>query len=295
MLSNDAKCEKPVIQEVAFYHCDGAGAGMYLANPETIILRRSDFLRLHDYALNNAPLRDLCLIRVPMKCGVRPGEIQRLRWDQVDFQKLTLNIIDSKKHKTCPVPMDMATADYLKRLLEQGRNRFGWVIERDPQGRIWVDSPEPLTYENLEFIVKKWAKAAGCETWKKISLYALRHFFAASWAYPQDGKAPGNLHALSKILRHKSLLYTQIYLSRLVFYEDIQSEYDRVQSWPFAQDGNRDQVPACGNEFFDRWCRTCEHMPTCKYIDRAMSSPWASGCRFHITKKIEKEEIKYNR
>jgi integrase len=238
---------------------------------------------LHDYALANASLRDFCLIRVPMRCGVRPGEIQHLRWDQVDFEKLTLNIVDSKKHKTSPVPMDLATADYLKQLLDQGQNRFGWVIERDPQGRIWVDSPEALSYEDLEFVVKKWAKAAGCETWKKITLYALRHFFAASWAYPGDGKAPGNLHALSKILRHRSLFYTQVYLSRLVFYEDIQDEYNRIQTWPFAGDKKADGVPACGNEFFDTWCRDCGHLSTCKFIDNAMRSPWASGCRYHVS------------
>jgi integrase len=263
---------------------------MFVPNPESIVLRRSDFLRLHDYALGHAPLRDFCLVRVPMKCGLRPGEIKELRWDQVDFEKLTLNIVDSKKYRSSPVPMDLATADYLKQLLDEGENRFGWVIERDVQGRCWVNSPKSLTYEDLDYIVKKWAKAAGCETWNKITLYALRHFFAASWAYPGDGKAPGNIHALSRILRHKNLLHTQVYLSRLVFYEDIQDEYNRIQSRPFVDNIKSSTVPACGNEFFDAWCRFCGHLPTCKFIDNAMRSPWASGCRFHVPSL--KQEVK---
>ncbi|HEY4674620.1 MAG TPA: site-specific integrase, partial [Candidatus Bathyarchaeia archaeon] len=136
---------------------------MFLSGAETILLRRSDLLRLHDYTLNHASLRDFCLMRVPMKAGLRPGEIRCLRWEQVDFETLTLFIVDSKKHRAFPVPMDLATADYLKRLKESVPSRFGWVIERDPQGMYWQDLEKPLGYDALDKIVKKWAKAAGCE------------------------------------------------------------------------------------------------------------------------------------
>jgi integrase len=228
-----------------------------------------------------------------MKCGLRPGEIQSLRWEKVDFNALTLNILDTKKHSSFPVPMDLATADYLREL--KADLREGWVIDRNPKSCGWRDRTDHLSLENLEHILKKWARLAGCETWQKMRVYDLRHFFAANWAYPSDGKKPGNLHALSKILRHSTLLSTQIYLSRLVFYEDLQAEYNRLQSWPFAQ-GQQGPVgvPAVGNEFFDSFCRVCTRQPTCRYMDQAMTSPWASGCKW-FEKALEKEELNHNR
>jgi integrase len=252
------------------------------SSEETIHLRRSDFIRLHDYVLHHGPLRDFCLFRVPMKCGLRPGEIATLRWEGVDFDALTLNIIDSKNHKPFPIPMDILTADYLREF--RADRVEGLVIQRDPNCRVWrhlVD--QRLSKENLEYIIKKWSKLAGLQNWRSMRMYDLRHYFAANWAYPADGKRPGNLHALSKILRHKTLLCTQIYLSRLVFYEDLQAEYDRLQKGPLSST-RTSEMPTCGNWFFDKYCRVCEHQPACRFIDQAMSSEWAISCKFFSPK-----------
>jgi integrase len=220
-----------------------------------------------------------------MKCGLRPGEIQKLRWEDVDVNALTLNVFDTKKHKRFPIPMDLTTADYLREL--RGERGEGWVIDRNPKSCGWRHLKTCLSLENLEHILKKWARLAGCESWQKMRVYDLRHFFAASWAYPSDGKRPGNLHALSRILRHTSLLNTQIYLGRLVFYEDIQAEYNRLQTQPFLE-GSPFNVPPVGNAFFDAYCRLCGQRATCKFVDQAMMSPWASGCKY-FQKVLEKE------
>jgi integrase len=215
-----------------------------------------------------------------MKCGLRPGEIASLRWEHVDFNRLTLSVVDVKKKKPFPVPMDLATADYLREL--KGNLEEGWVIKRLPHN-LWQDLETHLSYEVLLYLVKKWARLAGCETWRKIRVYDLRHYFAASWAYPADGKRPGNLHALSRILRHGSLFSTQVYLSRLVFEEDIQAEYNRLQTSPFADAQSGNEAPEIGNEFFDRHCRLCLLRPTCRYIEQAMTSEWSNACRFEKT------------
>ena len=89
---------------------------IFLRNQRTIVLRRADLIKLHDYSQKNAPLRDYCLIRVPMKCGLRPGEIRNLKWSQIEFESLTIRVMDSKKHKVRLVPMDPITADYLMQL-----------------------------------------------------------------------------------------------------------------------------------------------------------------------------------
>jgi integrase len=293
-LSDGTKIKKTAATQLIFYQTNGAGHEMFMPNQEIIELRRADFLRLHDYALNNASLRDFCIIRVPMKCGLRPGEVRCLRWKQVDFSGLTLNVVDSKKYETFPVPMDPLTADYLGHLKQKLKSN--WVFPHDPESHAWKHWTTCLSYDAFDKIVKKWARLAGCQSWQRMNLYLLRHFFAANWAYPADGKRPGNLHALSKILRHKSLAYTQVYLSRLVFYEDLQAEYNRLQTGPFVQGSNSSlSATACGNEFFDRWCRICDHQPTCRWIDQAMASPWAEGCRFFKQKTFEKEEMEHNR
>jgi integrase len=255
-------------------------AACYLNAPSTIQLRRSDFFRLHDYTLHHGPLRDFCMIRVPMKSGLRPGEIRHLRWENVDFEGLTINVSDSKKHQVFPVPMDPLTADYLRQL--KADRTEGWVLRRNKKAYAWTDLKGPLSLEDLNHTIKKWARLAGCVTWQKMRIYDLRHFFAANWVYPADGKPAGNLHALSRILRHTTLLNTQIYLSRLVFYEDMQAEYDRLQKGPFVDDRfeEKNETPAVGNKFFDKFCRLCNHQATCRFIGEAMNSPWADGCRF---------------
>jgi integrase len=188
---------------------DGAGTKMYSPSPETIVLHRSDFLRLLDFALNNAPLRDYCVIRLPSKCGLRPGEARLLRWSQVDFDSLTLNVEDSKKHEQLPVPIDPLSCDFLRQLRMESTSE--WVFTQSRRCSTWKQwSHMPLSYDMLDKIVKRCGRAAGCTSWRKMNMYLLRHFFAANWAYPGDGKVSGNLHALSKILRHKSLAYTQI-------------------------------------------------------------------------------------
>jgi integrase len=255
---------------------------MYSPSPETIVLHRSDFLRLLDFALNNAPLRDYCVIRLPSKCGLRPGEARLLRWSQVDFDSLTLNVEDSKKHEQLPVPIDPLSCDFLRQLRMESTSE--WVFTQSRRCSTWKQwSHMPLSYDMLDKIVKRCGRAAGCTSWRKMNMYLLRHFFAANWAYPGDGKVSGNLHALSKILRHKSLAYTQIYLSRLVFYEDIQQEYNRLQSGPFAG------TQAGGSDFFARWCSTCAHEGVCRFMDQALTSSWAEGCHFFSPKTVKEE------
>lgn len=264
----------------------------FLAESGNIVLRRSDFLTLHDYALNHAPLRDFCIIRVPMKIGIRPGEVRCLRWEQVDFSGLTLNVIDSKKHKVYPVPMDPVTADYLEQLKQKFKSN--WVFPHDPESHAWKNWTTCLSYDAFDKIIKRWARLAGCQNWQRMTLYLLRHFFAANWAYPTDGKRPGNLHALSQILRHKSLTHTQVYLSRLVFYEDIQAEYNYLQSGPFIQKEESEvsqghvETRFLGKEFSDKFCRICNHQSTCRFVEQAMSSPWATSCKY-FTPKMQTE------
>jgi hypothetical protein len=286
-MSRENKVEKTGAAQYLFYQTNGAGHGMFYPARDAITLRRSDFRRLHDYTLAHASLRDFCIVRVPMKTGIRPGEVRCLQWNQVDFTRLTLNLIDSKKYEVFPVPMDALTAEYLQRLHEKFRDT--WVFAHDPESHAWKHWTTCLSYDAFDKIIKKWARVAGCQTWRHMTLYMLRHYFAANWAYPPDGRRPGNLHALSRILRHKSLASTEVYLSRLVFYEDLQAEYNRLQPSPLAQQ------PNAANLFFEHWCRRCDHQLTCRFVDQAAANPWAMGCRFFEQKKLKKEEMQHNR
>jgi len=67
--------------------------------------------------------------------------------------------------------------------------------------------------------------------WDRYNLRLLRHYFTATFAIGRDNK-PGNLEVLRRILRHKSLAFTQVYSSRLIFYAGIKEEHDRFQRVP---------------------------------------------------------------
>jgi hypothetical protein len=99
-----------------------------------------------------------------------------------------------------------------------------------------------------------------------------------------------NLEVLRRILRHKSLAFTQIYLSRLIFWEDMQQEYERIQDAPFV---GRVPVPppqlaataSLLSPFYQEWCVTCMHARLCKLCDQTPA--WALGCRFYIKNPME--------
>jgi integrase len=232
------------------------GIKRYSGPAETLIIRRGDIIRVHDHARVNCEPRDYLLIRLPMKIGLRTGELCTLRIENIDFNSRTFQVLDSKRKKFYPLPLDPVTLELIRLLI--GKRLEGYVFR---QRKTWTVKgvDRPLRPNTVWIRVKTIGEEAGVHN---FTPRLLRHYFAADWHQQKK-----SLEVLRQIMRHKSLTYTQIYLARLVFFEDIQRAYDEVTSGPFVSEGSH------GNS---GPCKDCNIAHVCKY---AGSLPdYAVGC-----------------
>ena len=100
--------------------------------------------------------------------------------------------------------------------------------------------------------------------------------------YHPDPQKRLSLETLRRILRHKNLAYTQVYLSRLVFFEDIQADYDRVHNIPHIRDEHKMyslEMEERGQVELREECLTCPAQSVCKYKELLARVPVAGPCR----------------
>jgi integrase len=195
-----------------------------ICSDSSIIISRNDVVAVHDYARAKCCARDYLLIRLPMKIGLRTGEICTLRIENIDFERRIFQVLDSKRKQFYPLPLDPVTLDLIQRLV--GNRLKGYVFR---QWKTWFQkrADRPLDTNSVWIRVRLIAAAAGVDN---FSPRILRHYSASEWH--RSGRS---LEVLRRILRHKSLAYTQFYLARLVCLEDIQREYDQVMNGPLAE------------------------------------------------------------
>lgn len=245
------------------------GGAFHYRRGNTIVIRRVDILKAHDYAWKNCCLRDYLLFRLPMKIGLRTSELCTLRIEWIDFKNRGFQVLDSKKKRLYPLPLDAVSLELIRELI--GERREGYVFTRRGKGK-YLYAGKPLSRIDVYHIIRRIGLDAGVQG---LSPRLLRHYFAAEWAYIKHG----NLEILRRILRHKSLATTQYYLSRLVFWEDLQAEYERLQGLPFRFSQARPEL----GDFYRRWCSRCELEPICKLCDKMPD--YATGCRYFKPKR----------
>jgi len=255
---------------------------VYLQRSKPIEIRRSDIERLLAYP---KPPRDQLIHCLAANMGLRTGEVATVRIEYIDLEKGTLFVLDSKRHELSPVPIDYETAELMEKV--SGKRERGLLIQRRfcYQGKTLED---PLTDTNLWYLVRRYACKAGIPNWEQYNLRLLRHYFASTFAFPKDPKEhPGSQQALRIILRHKDLTYTQVYQRRLVPYEYVQREFNRLRKPP--QIRRNENVNMLVNDdlnfpqfskFYEENCRTCASRLVCKYMPEAMSNEYAETCRF---------------
>lgn len=236
---------------------NGATA-QYSGPADTVMIRRGDIIRVHDHARVNCEPRDYLLIRLPMKIGLRTGEICTLRIENIDFQSRTFQVLDSKRNKLYPLPLDPVTLELIRLLI--GKRLEGYVFR---QRQTWTEkrAGKPLRDSAVWVRVKTIAEEVGVHNFNPR---ILRHFFAAEWH-----RSNRSLEVLRRILRHKSLAYTQFYLAKLVYFEDVQQAYDQVTDGPFQHDEFNTHAGPCAD---------CSIVKVCKYVGTLPE--YAVGCRY---------------
>jgi integrase len=278
---------------VTFYMTNG---GEHRSNwqGKAIIIRLNEVIKVYNHAYQKYEqtptklnLRNFSIIRLGRKCGLRNSEIRTLLIEGIDFETRIFQVLDSKKHVYFPLTADVLTLHFIKELIEGIQRGYvfphmnGWKIRK---------KGEPLSYVEIWQITHNIAVKAGV---KGYSPRMGRHYFAAHSIF--DLKM--NVVVLQRILRHKNLAVTTVYLSKLVFFEDIQKEFEGIRNSPIVPetaDVLKTEASLRGCSFprqslsvaGETICNDCSNVEFCKY---APLPSWRKTCVF---KPEKKEELK---
>ena len=150
-------------------------------------------------------LKARAMLTLAYGCGLRAGEVVRLRAGDIDSEQMIIRIVQSKGRKDRHV---MLPAEVLELLRQWWKARS---TEQDacvaPEQR-WLfpgrDEHRPLTTRQFSRLFKEAAKAAGLR--KTLSLHSLRHSFATHLL--EDGK---DIRVIQALLGHDKLETTARY------------------------------------------------------------------------------------
>jgi site-specific recombinase XerD len=158
-------------------------------------------------------LRDHILLSLGYGCGLRAGEIVRLKVGDIDSSQMIIRIVQSKGRKDRHV---MLPGDLLASLREWWRVRPTRYDADVPVKERWLfpgrRKGQHLTYRQLSRVFHETAAAAGIT--KRISLHSLRHSFATELL--EEGT---DIRYIQAVLGHDKLdttaRYTRVATSRI--------------------------------------------------------------------------------
>ena len=243
----------------------------YLDAGQVVILRREDLLKLFR---EPKILRDELIMELGKGMGLRSGEIRTVRCERVNLDSGLLYVRDSKNYHVYPLPMSLRIAELIEKYMD--KREEGWLLRPLKTVNVKrVALGQPLSRQALADVVKHYARKAGIPNWREYQPRMLRYWFAAEWV-----RRRRNIEVLRRILRHKSLTYTQIYVSKLIFWEDVKREYDSFHALPIERrDGKKLTVEMLSSPIVQQ-CSKCPAKCVCRHVDEAINSEWASGCKF---------------
>jgi integrase len=180
--------------------------------------------------------RDVLLVRIPWRTGIRVSELIGLRISDIDFDSRALVIkvqkMRKKDGKTIEkrrmVPIDQGTLDMIREYL-QWREQFSYK----------GDLLFPITRQRVNQIFWKLGRRAGIteigdpaiSKHRKLHPHCLRHSFSI-----QCVKKGMSIERLQKILGHSSPTTTSVYLQWSS--ADLHEDYDKV--WNDEGTGTKD-------------------------------------------------------
>lgn len=156
---------------------------------------------------NEKELRDKLIMQVMMNCGLRTVEVVRL--DTTDLEKRGGKIFlrvqgkgrKSKARVELPKKLYQDLLDYLQK--REARFRKGEAMFTSTANR---NRGQRLQTQSISRLAKATFKRCGIKS-STITAHSCRHFFATELL-----KAGVDLRRVSKLLRHKDLKVTEIYL-----------------------------------------------------------------------------------
>ncbi len=146
-------------------------------------------------------LRDRAILEILYGCGIRLGELLKLKPENLDFNRETLRVMGKRK-KERQIPIGKYALKALRNYLAVRESK---INPGRPTKRLFIsDKGEPLYPLKVQKMVKMYMRALSEQ--EHLSPHVLRHTFAT---HLLDNGA--DLLAVKELLGHESLSTTQIY------------------------------------------------------------------------------------
>jgi integrase/recombinase XerD len=150
-------------------------------------------------------LKARAMLTLAYGCGLRAGEVVRLRAGDIDSEQMIIRIVQSKGRKDRHVMLPAEVLGLLRQWWKERPTAYGAGIA--PEQR-WLfpgrSKHQPLTTRQFGRLFKEAAKAAGLR--KTVSLHCLRHSFATHLL--EDGR---DIRIIQALLGHSKLETTARY------------------------------------------------------------------------------------
>ncbi len=140
-------------------------------------------------------LRNKLICMLMLDCGLRRGEVVKLKLSDVDFKSRTM-IINGKGSKQRIVPFGSTTCQLLKKYIKRTALSSGEIF-RNLNGA-------PITDNTVKMLFSRLKSKSGID---RLYPHLLRHTFATN--YVLNG---GNIEVLRVLMGHSTINITQVYV-----------------------------------------------------------------------------------
>jgi site-specific recombinase XerD len=152
-----------------------------------------------------ASLKARAMLTLAYGCGLRAGEVVRLRAGDIDSEQMIIRVVQSKGRKDRHVMLPPEVLDLLRQWWKARPTKRDVGVA--PEHR-WLfagrTARQPVTTRQFSRLFKDAAKTAGLR--KTLSLHSLRHSFATHLL--EDGK---DIRVIQALLGHEKLETTARY------------------------------------------------------------------------------------
>jgi integrase/recombinase XerD len=173
---------------------------------ELKLLRKSDFDKYPE------DLKTRAMWAILKACGCRTGELISLRVSDLDLEKRTVRIVDSKKKVPFLLPLSVECCDVLRDYLET-LNGSEWLFPSRSFG-----GQNHICKENCRWRFKAYG----------LQPRDFRRYFSRNWVLKG-----GSLTTLKSILRHSRIEMSLHYAEGIKFVEEAElekAEYDKLMN-----------------------------------------------------------------
>lgn len=176
-------------------------------NNKTEDLSKEQLKKLLQTIDNSSDIQAANIMRIALFTGMRRGEIFKLKWNDVDFQRGFIYLKDPKGVEDQKIPMNDAARNVFQ------NHPHTEIINQDPKQEkveseyvFCMNNGNPFKSTNLQRRLNQIRDAAGISK-NFRALHGLRHVYASMLA--SSGQV--DMYTLQKLLTHKSPHMTQRY------------------------------------------------------------------------------------